>query len=138
MLKKIFSSKSGETYLEVAIGVLCVVMFLVIALNIFSAVTMYIHMDRIANDLLDVATYTGEFGDAFDAKIAELEERYFDFEVSIYSDKYYNTALKRVQLGDLMVVTVKANLVINGFGEGIEIPIEPKVQRSGKSENYWK
>lgn len=136
MLKKIFSSKKGETYIEVAIGVVCLVMFMVLALNIFSAVTLRTDMDRIAEDLLDVATHTGEFGTAFDKKVEELKSRYFDFEVGIYSDNYFNTSAKRVQLGDLMVVTITVNYDVAGMG--ISIPLELTVQRSGESENYWK
>lgn len=79
-------------------------------------------MDRIAEDLLDVATHTGEFGTAFDKKVEELKSRYFDFEVGIYSDNYFNTSAKRVQLGDLMVVTITVNYDVAGMG--ISIPLE--------------
>ena len=138
MLKKIFSSKRGESYIEVAIGVICLVLFMVLALNIFTAVTLKTHMDRIAEDLLDVATFTGEFGDDFDAKVEELKEKYFDFEVGIYSDNYYDATQKKVQLGDLMVVTISVDASIAGFGDGISVPFEVTVQRLGQSENYWK
>lgn len=136
MLKKIFSSKRGEVYIDVAISVIALVMFMVLALNIFSAVTLKTHMDRIAEDLLAVATYTGEFGDDFEAKVEELKEQYFDFEVGIYADEYHSSTLKRVQLGGTMVVTITVDTSI--AGQGVSVPLSLTVQRVGQSEQFWK
>ena len=136
MIKKYLSSKRGEAYIDVVIGLLVVVVFMVLMLNIFSFVTLKTHMDRIAEDLLDVATFTGEFGDEFDAKITELKTKHGDFEVAIYADTYFNSTLKQVQLGDVMVVQVTVKTYVAGMGTAI--PLTLTVERTGKSENYWK
>lgn len=136
MMKKILSSKQGEAYIDVVIGLLVVVVFMVLMLNIFSFVTLKTHMDRVAEDLLDVATFTGEFGTEFAEKITELKAKHGEFEVSIYAEQYYNTALKRVQLGNEMVVQVTVKTYVAGLGTAI--PLTLTVERAGKSENYWK
>ena len=63
MLKRLLSCKKGEGYIEMCIGVIAFVMVLVIAINIFSFITLKVEIDQIAEYLIEVATYTGEFGD---------------------------------------------------------------------------
>ena len=45
MLKKIMKSKNGEGYVDMCVGVIVFVMILVIAINIFSFITLRIEMD---------------------------------------------------------------------------------------------
>jgi hypothetical protein len=40
-------------------------MVLILAINIFNFITLKVEMDQIADDLIEVATYTGEFGEDF-------------------------------------------------------------------------
>lgn len=62
MIKKIFSSKKGEGYVDICIATVIFVMLTVIALNIFSFITLKNDMDQIADNLIVVATHTGRFG----------------------------------------------------------------------------
>ena len=48
MLKRIMKSKSGEGYVDMCVGVVVFVMVLVIAINIFSFITMRIEMDQMS------------------------------------------------------------------------------------------
>lgn len=45
MFKKLATSKKGEGYIDICVGVIVFVMVLVIAINIFSFVTLRIEMD---------------------------------------------------------------------------------------------
>ena len=65
MIKKILSSRKGEGYVDMCVGVVVFVMVLVIAINIFSFITLKVEMDQIAEDLIEAATYAGEFNDDF-------------------------------------------------------------------------
>ena len=55
MLKRLLSCKKGEGYIEMCIGVIAFVMVLVIAINIFSFITLKVEIDQIAEDLIEVA-----------------------------------------------------------------------------------
>ena len=83
MIKKVLSSKKGEGYIDMCVGVVVFVMILVIAINIFSFITLKVEMDQIAEDLIESATYSGEFNDDFwNADMYNLDEYY-------YYDIYY-------------------------------------------------
>ena len=51
MMKKLLRAKRGEGYVDMCVGVVVFVMILVIAVNIFSFITLRIEMDQIADDL---------------------------------------------------------------------------------------
>ena len=77
MIKKILSSRKGEGYIDMCVGVVVFVMILVIAINIFSFITLKVEMDQIAEDLIESATYSGEFNDDFwNADMYNLDEYY--------------------------------------------------------------
>ena len=57
MIRKILHSKKGEGYVDMCVGVVVFVMILVIAINIFSFITLRIEMDQIADELIEAATY---------------------------------------------------------------------------------
>lgn len=135
VIKKILKSKKGEGFIDVAIGVVCVAAFLALALNIFSFVTLRTTMDRIADDLIRTATYTGAFGEEFDDRVATLKDEYFDFEIMVDGD-YYNEQFKRVQIGHDMRVRISVGAEVAGFG--IKLPMNVTVTRIGQSERYWK
>lgn len=136
MLKKIFSSKKGDGYVDVCIGVVVFVMVLVIAMNIFEFVTLRVEMDQIADELIEAATFSGEFNDDFtDTDMAMLDDYYY-YDIDYGADEYFNTAYQRVQLGDRMWVKISVDTYIKGLG--IKIPITLTVKKSGLSEKYWK
>ena len=56
MIRKILHSKKGEGYVDMCVGVVVFVMILVIAINIFSFITLRIEMDQIADELIEAAT----------------------------------------------------------------------------------
>ena len=78
MMKKLLRTKRGEGYVDMCVGVVVFVMILVIAVNIFSFITLRIEMDQIADDLIKAATYSGCFsGDFWSADSDMLDQYYY-------------------------------------------------------------
>ena len=136
MMKNI-KNKRGEGYIDLCVGVVVFVIMLVVAINVFSFVTLRIEMEQIADEMLQTATETGEFGSEYRETENILKERYFDFEVSEKAERYHNISYKRVQLGERMEVTVTVHTKVNGVGV-FSIPVTLNVKKSGLSEKYWK
>jgi hypothetical protein len=137
MIKRLLSSNRGEGYVDICVGVVVFVMVLIIAINIFSFITLKAEMDQIAEDLIESATYTGEFSDDFWNANSYNLEKYYDYEVDYGADEYFNTGYNRVQLGKRMWVTVSKETYVKGLGI-FKIPVTVSVTRSGLSERYWK
>ena len=102
MIKKIIKSKNGEGYVDMCVGVVVFVMILVIAINIFSFITMRIEMDQIADELLEVATYNGCFDTEFWSRDSDMLEDYYYYDIDYGADEYFNSTYHRVQLGHVM------------------------------------
>ena len=94
-------------------------------------------MDEITEQLIDVATTSGCFGDEFNERAAALKEQFFDFSVTVSAGSWYNASYKRVQLGKTMKVTITVPTKLIGIGV-VEIPITATSSRSGLSLHYWK
>ena len=137
MIKKVLSSRKGEGYIDMCVGVVVFVMILVIAINIFSFITLKVEMDQIAEDLIESATYSGEFDtDFWNADMYNLDEYYY-YDIDYGADEYFNEAYRRVQLGTRMWVTISKETHVKGLGI-FKIAITVSVTRSGLSERYWK
>jgi hypothetical protein len=136
MLKAI-RNKKAEGYIDTCVGVVVFVMVLVIAINIFSFITLKVEMDQIAEELIEAATYSGSFDTRFDQCCEDMQDDYFDFDVDYGADSYFNSTYERVQLGERMWVTVSVRTYVRGLGV-FKIPVTVSVTRSGLSEKYWK
>ena len=119
------------------VGVVVFVMILVIAINIFSFITLRIEMDQIADELIEAATYSGCFGSDFWDRDRDLIDDYFFYDIDCGADQYYNSTYERVQLGNKMWVKVSYDTYIKGLGV-FKIPVTLTVKRSGLSQKYWK
>ena len=137
MIRKHLKNKSGEGYVDLCVGVVVFVMLLVIAINIFSFITLRIELGQIADELLEVATFNGSFGDEFWARDDDLLDEYFYYDIDYDAEEYFNSAYERVQLGKVMSVTVTVHTNVKGLGV-FKIPVTLNVTRSGISQKYWK
>ena len=137
MMNKVICDKRGEGYVDVCIGVIAFVVVIVIAINIFSFITLRSDMELVADELLETATYTGCFGTDYGNMKTMLKSDYFDFDTSEGAGSFFNAAYKRVQLGDTMWVEVRVTTYLRGVG-AFKIPVTLTVKRSGISEKYWK
>lgn len=136
-MKKLLKSRRGEGYVDMCVGVVVFVMILVIAINIFSFITLRIEMDQIADELIEAATYSGCFGSDFWDRDRDLIDDYFFYDIDCGADQYYNSTYERVQLGNKMWVKVSYDTYIKGLGV-FKIPVTLTVKRSGLSQKYWK
>ena len=136
-MKKLWKSKRGEGYVDMCVGVIVFVMILVIAINIFSFITLRIEMDQIADELIEAATYSGCFGDDFWACDENMMDEYFYYDSDFGADSYFNSTYERVQLGNKMWVEISVDTYIKGLG-AFKIPVTLTVRRSGLSQKYWK
>ena len=137
MLKRIMKNKNGEGYVDMCVGVVVFVMVLVVAINLFSFVSLRVEMDQIADELIEAATYSGCFANDFQDRDFELLDDYYYYDIDYGAEKYFNTTYHRVQLGDTMWVQVSKETYIRGLGV-LKIPVTVTVKRSGISERYWK
>lgn len=137
MLKRLLKNRKGEGYIDICVGVIVFVMVLVIAINIFSFVTLRIEMDQIADELIEAATYSGCFSTDFWDRDGDMLDEYFYYDIDYGADSYFNSTYKRVQLGNKMWVEVSVNTYIKGLGV-FKIPVTLRVHKSGLSEKYWK
>lgn len=136
-MKKIITSKKGEGYIDVVIGIFAMMMVLVVVLNIFEFMTLKQDLDEISGQLIETATFNGSFDSEFDERVESLQNQFFDFEVQTSADEYFNAIYERVQLGDKMDVYVSVRTYVRGLGV-FKIPITVTSHRSGISEKYWK
>jgi len=137
MIKKLLHSRRGEGYIDTCIGVIVFVMILVVIINVFSFITLKTEMDEICDELIETATFTGEFGPDFWDRDGELLDKYYWYGIDTDAERYYNTTYQRVQLGDTMTVTINVTTYLKGFGI-VKIPVNVSVTKSGISEKYWK
>lgn len=136
-MKKLITSRKAEGYIDICIGIIALLSVMVLTLNIYSFLTLKQDIDEISEQLIEVATYTGCFGDDFNSRADSLKTQYFDFDVTPAAESYYNASYKRVQLGNTMSVTVTVHTKLKGVGV-VDIPITATSKRSGISEHYWK
>lgn len=135
-MKKILNNK-GEGYIDICVGIIALLSVLVLTLNVYSFFTLKQDLDEISEQLIEVATYNGCFGDEFNQRADQLRNQLFDFDVDVSADSFYNASYKRVQLGNTMKVTVSVHTKIVGVGV-VNIPVTCTSTRSGISEHYWK
>lgn len=137
VFKKILKSKSGEGYIDTVVGVLCSMMVIVLALNVFSFLTLKQNMDYFAKELLETAVENGRIGVEVNARYTELEKETGIHPSAAWDTAYFNSSAKTVQLGDTIKLTLTDETTFKGFGV-FSIPITLTATHSGLSQKYWK
>ena len=136
-MHRLKNNKRAEGYVDVCVGVVALLCVLVLTINLYTFLTLKQDLDEISEQLIQVATYNGCFGTEVDKRANALKAQFFDFTYTVAADSYYNAALKRVQLGNTMRITVSVKTKVIGVGV-VSIPITCTSTRSGISEKYWK
>ena len=109
---KTLKNKKAEGYIDVAVAVLVIALVLVLIISIWSMVTLKQDMTYMCNELLEVATVTGEIGPEVQARFAELcTESGFTPTVE-FSATYFDYATGKVQLGDVISVTLTTEMIL--------------------------
>lgn len=135
---KIIKSKKAEGYIDTVVCVMAAMMVIVLALNVFSFLTLKQDMDHFAKELIDTATTYGRTKTEVTDRYKELtEEIGINPTYSFNGTDYYNSSAGKVQLGDTITVTISYKTYVKGLG-AFKIPITLTVKHSGLSQKYWK
>ena len=102
-------NKRGEGYVDVCVGVVVFVMIIVIAINIFSFITLRVELDHICDEILEASTYSGAFGDDSQDAYERMLDEYYDFDLEIGADEYFNKPVYRNMINKNFSETVAGN-----------------------------
>ncbi|HPE96197.1 MAG TPA: DUF4320 family protein [Bacillota bacterium] len=135
---KYLKNKRGEGYIDTVVGVLAAMMVIVLALNVFSFLTVKQDLDYFAKEMIDVSTTYGRTSGEANSRYTELcAETGLNPSYSFSGTVYFNTQTGKVQLGDTIKVTVSYSTYVRGLGV-FKIPITLTATHSGLSQKYWK
>ncbi|QNK42238.1 DUF4320 family protein [Caproicibacter fermentans] len=133
MMKKILKSKQGEGYLDIAIGVLCLLLVVSFAVSLFPVFTAKQQLDTFATEIVREAEIKGRT--SVDSRIADMREQTgLDPKIRWNCDYYSGN---KVQLDGDMEVVLTDTVDIGFFIFG-PFPVEIQAKATGKSEVYYK
>ena len=136
-MKKTIFNRRGQGYIDVVISALVIVFLLILAMSVWSIVTLKQDVRYFCNELLETATSTGQIGDEVEARYYALcEESGLNPKVD-FSATYFDASSKKVQYGKIIKCTVTCRMTLPGFGD-FKFPINVTETQSGLSRHYWK
>lgn len=130
-------TKRAEGYVDVAVAVLVVSFLLVLLVSVFGLVSKKQDLRYMASELIDTATVSGSVGQEVQKRYAQLCEETGLHPSVNWIAAYYDAATGKVQLGDVISVSLETETSILGFG-GVLFPVKLTATASGLSEIYWK
>ena len=132
-MRNVLREKRGEGYIDIAVGILCLMLVIALAVSLFPVFIVKQQLNRFADEIVRQAEIVGST--SVNRRIEELrEETGLDPEISWDCDYFEGS---KVQLnGDIAVtLTCRINLGFFQFGS---FPVEIRARASGKSEVYYK
>jgi len=134
---KVLKSRRGDGYIDVVVSVLVSTMLIVLALNVFSFLTVKQDMDYFAKEIIYSATTSGKTIGEVNTRYNELVNETGLIPTVTWQTTYFNSTNKTVQLGNTITVTLTYHTYMQGFGV-VRIPITLTAKHSGLSQKYWK
>lgn len=133
MLKQLLQSKQGEGYIDVAIGILCLMLVIALAVSFFPVFTKKQQLDLFATEIVREAEIVG--GTNISTRIDTLRRQtglnpHIEWDCDYYSGN-------KVQLNGDIAVTLTDTVDIGFFIFG-HFSIQLHAKASGKSEVYYK
>jgi hypothetical protein len=125
-------SKRGEGYIDVAVLVLCAMLVIALAVQVFPAYIAKQQVDTFASELIREAEISGRVGTETDVQEQLLRER-TGLEPEVTWSK-----TGKIQLNEEVTVTVIYEMNIGLFAGFGSFPVTLQAQATGKSEVYWK
>lgn len=132
-IKDVCRSCRGEGYIDAAVGVLCLMLVVALAMTLFPVFMKKQQLDSFADEIVRQAEIVGST-DVSD-RIAQLKQKTGLDPLIQWDCDYYSG--NRVQLNGDIQVTLTQRVDIGFFVFG-SFPIELKAKASGKSEVYYK
>ena len=132
-MRNVLREIRGEGYIAIAVGILCLMLVIALAVSLFPVFMVKQQLNRFADEIVRQAEIVGST--SVNRRIEELrEETGLDPEISWDCDYFEGS---KVQLnGDIAVtLTCRINLGFFLFGS---FPVEIRARASGKSEVYYK
>lgn len=129
---KILKSKNGEGYIDVAVLVLCAMLVIALAVNVFPVYIQKQQIDTFAAELIREAEISGQVGSE-----TERREQYLREKTGLSPTVAWSKT-GRIQLNEEVTVTVTYQTNIGLFGGFASFPITLRADAAGKSEVYWK
>ena len=137
-MRKLLSNKRGENYIDTVVGVVAAMMVIVVALNIFSFLTLKQDLDYYAKEMVEVCCSYGKTCDEVQDRDEELSaELGLDPDLSFDGTEYFNATKRTVQYGEVIVVELTYRTYVRGLGV-FRIPVTLTAKHSGLSRKYWK
>ncbi|MDD3228110.1 MAG: DUF4320 family protein [Oscillospiraceae bacterium] len=133
MFKELLKSKRGEGYIDVAIGILCLLLVVAFAVQLFPVFTSKQQLDIFATEIVREAEIKGS--SSVDSRIADMREQTGLDPTIRWNCDYYSG--KKVQLNGDIEVRLTDTVDIGFFVFG-SFPIEIQAKATGKSEVYYK
>ncbi len=135
---KLLKNKRGENYIDTVVGVVAAMMVIVVALNIFSFLTLKQDLDYYAKEMVEVCCSYGKTCDEVQDRDEELSaELGLDPNLSFDGTEYFNATKRTVQYGEVIVVELTYRTYVRGLGV-FRIPVTLTAKHSGLSRRYWK
>ncbi|WP_294857113.1 DUF4320 family protein [uncultured Oscillibacter sp.] len=125
-------NRRGEGYIDVAVLVLCAMLVIALAVQVFPAYIAKQQVDTFASELIREAEIAGRVGNETTAQEQLLRER-TGLEPTVTWSK-----TGKIQLNEEVTVTVTYEIDIGLFAGFGSFPVTLQAQATGKSEVYWK
>ena len=129
---KILKSNKGEGYIDVCVLVLCAMLVIALAVQVFPVFIAKNQLDTFATELCREAEISGKVGSETNRRASELS-RQTGLDPHISWSKSGN-----IQLNQEVTVTLTLERNIGLFGDFGSFPITLQAKASGKSEVYFK
>lgn len=138
-ISKYLKEKKGEMYIDLAIGLLVLVVFVIALGTVFPVFVHKQNIDAAARQIARMAEVSGSTGDPVQELIDNSD---FGLDTVEFDTTYYNASLKQIQFKTPFEVTVtktiELELIRPMIGSPITIPINLSSTAHGISEQYWK
>lgn len=132
-MRNVLREKRGEGYIDIAVGVLCLMLVIALAVSLFPVFMAKQQLDRFADEIVRQAEIMGST--SVNRRIEELrEETGLDPEISWDCDYFQGS---KIQLNGDIAVTLTCRISLGFFQFG-SFPVEIRARASGKSEVYYK
>ena len=136
-IKSLMKNKRGDGYIDVVISVLVIMMMIVLALNVFSFLTLKQDMDYFAKEMINCAAANGTTTGRVNTRYNELVTETGISPTVTWNTTYFNSSQQTVQLGDTIQVTLTVSSRVQGLGV-FSIPVTLTAKHSGISQKYHK
>ena len=131
-MKHLLKSNRGEGYIDVVVLVLCAMLVIALAVNVFPAYIIKQQVDTFAVELMREAEIAGRVGTETTQRELILREKTGIIPTIVWSKS------GQIQLNEEITVTVTYPINIGLFGGFGSFPITLRSDAAGKGEVYWK